>query len=104
MPCDINQILMSNPWWSERPSSNWMEQVRELLGLINRKRLDGVIVVTNFTFRWIQSCKERAHPKFEFRGDTDGTHVVPEEIDRDKVKRRIMMFFNLMGRLSVRDQ
>ena len=51
--CDIDQILMSDPRWLERPSSNGMEQVRELLGLINRKRLDGVIVVTNFTFHRI---------------------------------------------------
>ena len=74
-----------------------MEQVRELLGLINRKRLNGVIVATNFTFRRIQPCKERAHPEFEFWGDTDRTHEVPEEIDQDKVKRWIVMLFNLAG-------
>ena len=64
--CDIDQVPMSNAQWSERPSSNGMEQVRELLGLINQKRLDGVIVATNFTFRRIQPCKERKHPAFEF--------------------------------------
>ena len=78
--------------------------MRELLGLINRKRLDEVIVAMNFTFGQIQACKERAHPEFLFRGDTDGTHEVPEEIDLDEVKRWIAMLFNLMGRLSVRDQ
>lgn len=36
--------------WSERPNSNGMEQVKELLTLLNCKRLDGVIVVTNFIF------------------------------------------------------
>ena len=81
-----------------------MEQVRELLGLINRKRLNGVIVATNFTFRRIQPCKERAHPGFEFRGDTGGTREVPEEINRDEVRHRIVMLFNLMGRLFIRDQ
>ena len=51
--CDIDQVPLSNPKWSERPNSNGMEQVRELLKLINRKRLDGVVVVMNFTFWWI---------------------------------------------------
>ena len=50
MQFDIDQVLVSNPRWFERPNSNGMEQVRELLTLINRKRLDGVIVATNFTF------------------------------------------------------
>jgi hypothetical protein len=81
-----------------------MEQVRELLGLINRKGLDGVIVATNFTFWRIQPYKERAHPEFEFREDTDGTREVPKENDQDKVKCWIMMLFNLLGQLSIWDQ
>ena len=48
--CDINQIPMSNAKWPERPSANGMEQVIELLVLIDRRRLDGVIMATNFTF------------------------------------------------------
>ena len=42
--CDIYQVPTSNPRWSERPDSNGMEQVRELLQLIDRRRLDRVIV------------------------------------------------------------
>ena len=49
--CDIDQIPMSNAKWLERPSANGMEQVMELLALIDRRRVDGVIVATNFTFR-----------------------------------------------------
>jgi hypothetical protein len=49
--CDIDQIPVSNAKWSERPGVNGMEQVRELLALIDRRRLDEVIVATNFTFR-----------------------------------------------------
>ena len=48
--CGVDQIPTSNSKWSERPSSDGMEQVRELLRLIDRRRLDGVIVATNFTF------------------------------------------------------
>lgn len=72
--------------------------------MIDYKRLDGVIVATNLTFQWVQPCKERAHPSYEFRGDTDGTREVPKEIDRDEVKHWISMLFNLVGRLSIRDQ
>jgi hypothetical protein len=48
--CDVDQIPASNSKWSERPSSNGMEQVRELLRLIDCRRVDGVIVAMNFTF------------------------------------------------------
>lgn len=93
-----------NSRWLDRPSLDGMEQVRKLLLLIDHKRFDGVVVATNFTFRWIQPCKETAHPAFEFRGDTDGTHQVPEQIAWDEVMRWIRMLFNLIGQLSIRDQ
>ena len=48
--CDIDQIPVSNAKWSKRLGTNGMEQVMELLALINRRRVDGVIVVINFTF------------------------------------------------------
>ena len=51
MACDIDQIPMSNARWLERPGVNGMEQVKELLTLIDWRRVDGVIVATNFTFR-----------------------------------------------------
>ena len=47
---DIDQIPVSNAKWPERPSANGMEQVTELLALIDRRRVDGVVVATNFTF------------------------------------------------------
>ena len=51
MACDIDQIPVSNARWLERPSANGMEQVRELLVLIDQRRVDGVIVAMNFNFR-----------------------------------------------------
>jgi hypothetical protein len=102
--CDVDQIPMSNAKWSERPSVNGVEQVKELFALINQRRLDGVILATNFTFRRVQPSKERAHPRYEFWGETDGTHEVPEEISRDEVKQRISMMFNLTGHLRINDQ
>ena len=81
MACGIDQIPISNAKWLERPSANGMEQVTELLALIDRRRVDGVIVVTNFTFQQCQTSKERSHLGYEFRGDTNGTHEVPEPIN-----------------------
>lgn len=80
MMCDIDEILVSNARWSERPGINGLEHVRELLALIDQRRVDGVIVATNFTFRCCQPNKERAHAAFEFRGETDGTREVLEPI------------------------
>jgi len=48
--CDIDQIPVSDAKWLERPGANGMDQVMELLALIDRRRVDGVIVVMNFTF------------------------------------------------------
>jgi hypothetical protein len=42
--CDIDQIPVSNAKWSERPSNQEMEQVHELLALIDRRVLDGIVV------------------------------------------------------------
>ena len=92
---------MSNTKWLERPGINGMEQVKELLTLIDWRRVDGVIVATNFTFRRCQPSKERAHPTFEFRRDTDGTREVPKPIDRDEVMQRVGVLFNLMGRCKI---
>ena len=48
---------VANSMWSERPGSDGMGKVRELLWLINCKRFDRVIVAMNFTFHRIQPCK-----------------------------------------------
>jgi hypothetical protein len=49
-----------------------MEQVREILQLIDRRRLDDIIMASNFVLRRVQPCKERAHPGFEFWGTLMG--------------------------------
>ena len=68
MMCDIDQILVSNARWLERHNPSGMEQARELLVLIDQRRVDGVIVATNFTFWLCQPSKERADPAYEFWG------------------------------------
>jgi len=50
-----------------------MEQVRELLALIRGVRTNDRLVAASFIVRRVQPCKERAHPAFEFKGETNGT-------------------------------
>ena len=50
-----------------------MDQVKELLELIRGMTMNRVVVVVNFIMHRVQPYKERAHPGFDFKGDTDGT-------------------------------
>ena len=50
-----------------------MEQVKELLELMRGMKMNGVVVVVNFIMRRLQPYKERAHPGFDFKGDTNDT-------------------------------
>ena len=75
------------------PSSADMEQVRELLGLIRGVKTNGGLVAASFIVRRVQPCKERAHPTFEFKGETDGTRERPEMLSRDVVQERAAELF-----------
>ena len=71
--CDADHILENQKSWSELPSNDDMEQVKELLSLIKGMRTNGGLVAASFIVRHVQHYKERAHPGFEFKGETDGT-------------------------------
>ena len=71
--CDIDQIPENQRSWSEKPSSADMDQVKELLKLMRGMKVNGVVVAVSFIVRRIQPSKERAHPGFDFNGDTDDT-------------------------------
>ena len=54
-----------------------MEQVRELLALIKGMRTNGGLVAVSFIVCPVQPYKERAHPAFEFKGETDDIRERP---------------------------
>jgi hypothetical protein len=81
-----------------------MMQVNELMELIDRRRLDGVVVASNFLFRRVQPCNDRIHPAYEWRGDQDPTREVPEKIDRDKVLRCLDIIFQTRGWRAPQEQ
>ena len=70
-----------------------MEQVRELLGLIMGMKTNGGLVAASFIVRRIQPCKERAHPAFEFKGETDDTRERSKMLSRDVVQERAAELF-----------
>ena len=78
-----------------------MEQVRELLDLIKGVRTNGGLVAASFIVRRVQPCKERAHPTFEFKGETDGTRERSEMLSRDVVQERAVELFAPFASFSV---
>ena len=70
-----------------------MEQVNELLGLIKGVKTNGGLVAASFIVRRVQPCKERAHPGFEFKGETNGTREMPEILSRNVVEERTAELF-----------
>ena len=91
--CDADHIPESQKSWSERLSSADMEQVRELLDLIMGVRTNSGLVAASFIVRRIQPYKERAHPAFEFKGETDGIRERLEMLSRDVVQERATELF-----------
>ena len=59
-----------------------MEQVKELLVLMRGMKMSGVVVALNFIMRRVLPCNERAHPGFDFKGDTDGTQERTERLTK----------------------
>ena len=78
-----------------------MEQVRELLALIKGVRTNGGLVAASFIVRRVHSCKERAHPAFEFKGETDGTRERPKMLSRDVVEERAAELFALFASFNM---
>jgi len=71
--CDTDHISENQRSWSEMPRSADMEQVKELLSIIQVVKTNGGLVALSFIAHRVQPCKDRAHPSFEFKGETDGT-------------------------------
>jgi hypothetical protein len=53
---------------------------------------------------FVRSLQREGTPRIRVLGRHRRDQEVPEEIDRDEVKCRISMLFNLAGRLSIWDQ
>ena len=51
----------------------------------------------SFIARRVQPYKERAHPCFEFKGETDGTRERPKMLSRDVVEERAAELFALFA-------
>ena len=85
--CNVDHILENQRSWPEKLSSADMDQVRELLSLIKGIKMNGALVAASFIVRRVQSCKDRAHVGFDFKGDTDGTRERMERLSKEAVIR-----------------
>ena len=83
------------------PNNIDMEQVRELLALIKGVRTNGGLVAASFIVRHVQPCKERAHPAFEFKGETDGTRERPEMLSRNICEEQAVELFALFSSFNM---
>ena len=81
-----------------------MEQVKELLDMIQGMKMNGVVVAVSFIVRHIQPYKERAHPGFDFKGDTDGTRERTERLTKEVVLRQATELFAPNAPFSVLGQ
>ena len=90
--CNTDHIPESQRSWSELPRNDDMEQVNELLGLIKGIKTNGRLVAVSFIVRRIQPYKERVHPGFEFKGETEGTRERPEILSRSKLSSYLLRY------------
>ena len=56
-------------------------------------RTNGGLVAASFIVHHVQPCKERAHPAFEFKGETNGTRERSEMLSRDVVQEQAVELF-----------
>ena len=59
--------------------------MNEILELIKGMKMSGVVVAVNFILRRIYPYKERAHPGFDFKGDTDSTQERTKNLTKEVV-------------------
>jgi hypothetical protein len=71
--------------------------VQELLGLFDRNRIDGPIVVTNFISRRVQPYKERVHLMYEYSRSDDVTQESLEGLPSEEIDRRLAQLLDLAG-------
>ena len=83
------------------PSSADMEQLKELLGLVKGMKTNSGLVAASFIVRCIQPYKARAHPTFEFKGETDGTRERSEMLSRDVVQERDVELFTPLASFNL---
>jgi hypothetical protein len=93
MLCDVGYIPDKRVSWNERPELTG--QVEELIALILWNRLDRPAMARNFISRRVQPCQRTMHAEYEYQGSANQTRMRSEDLDHNKVVRRIEELFNL---------
>jgi hypothetical protein len=74
-----------------------MVQVDELLGVVDRRQLEGPTIALNFICRRVQPCKERVHPLYEYSRLGDPTRESARNLSREEVNWWLVQLFDLTG-------
>jgi hypothetical protein len=74
-----------------------MVQVEELLGMVDRRQLDRPIIALNFICRWVQPCKKRVHPLYEYSRSGDPTRESVRTLSHEEVNWWLAQVFDLTG-------
>jgi hypothetical protein len=62
-----------------------MVQLEKLLGMIDRRQLDGPTIALNFISRRVQPCKEWVHPLYEYSRSGDPTRESTRKLSHEEV-------------------
>jgi hypothetical protein len=54
-------------------------------------------VALNFFYMWVQPCKERVHPLYEYSRSSDPTRESARNLSREEVKQWLAQLFDLTG-------
>jgi hypothetical protein len=71
--------------------------MEELLGMIDRRQLDGPTIALNCICRRVQPCKERVHPLYEYSGSGDPTRESARNLSHEEVNWWLVQLFDLIG-------
>jgi hypothetical protein len=74
-----------------------MVQVVELLGMVDKRELDGPTITLNFICRRVQPCKEWVHPLYEYSGSGDPTRESTRNLSCEEMNWWLAQLFDLTG-------
>jgi hypothetical protein len=74
-----------------------MVQVEELLGMIDRRQLNGPTIALNFISKRVEPCKERVQPLYEYSRLGDPTRESARNLSHEEVNWWLAQLFDLTG-------
>jgi hypothetical protein len=77
-----------------------LKGVLELVSDMKNRGVTGAAVARSFCRRMIQSIKDRVHPVYEYRGQSDPTHKVNRKVSKEEMVARVSQMYS--GKVKVK--